>query len=407
MRLNKPKFYILIIIGIAILFLSSDLGIIDIEKTAIVTGMAIDLEADGEYSVSMQIAVPEATDTNNEKQKTLISGKGKTVSSAIAHIADTSGWYPKLSFCNIFIVGKELAGTNTVKVVNFLTKSLLMQDSAILVLSDTTAKELLDSASPLDQISSFALQKVILKNPNFDRDVIPVDIKTFCTGYYSDSASSMIPLVKIIPTEEKSNSESSSASTILSSGSASSSSGSSSSGNSSSKCVYDASSTALFKNGKLVGTLDQDQTYVFNLLTVSSNESNLRIYDVSDGITTTDYLLTVMRNSHSIKLKPYNDKLDLIINLNLFCRVNDDDSAESDLSSEKIAPLPSALIQKAQNDLTTIINQLVEKEIQTGCDMFKITEKLYRYHNQQYSLYKNNFLSKLNVKINVTVSGQK
>ena len=80
--------------------------------------------------------------------------------------------------------------------IDYFAKTLRLQDSAILVFAEGSAKELLEITTPLDSISSFALQKILLKTEGFDRDVATNDIKSFCSGYYSYSGSSFIPLVK-------------------------------------------------------------------------------------------------------------------------------------------------------------------------------------------------------------------
>ena len=81
---------------VSILFFSNDFGLIDIEKTAIVTAVAIDVADDGEYLVTCQIAVPEATGAVSENQKAQITGKGSTVGNAIKSM----GWNRAFSTCD-------------------------------------------------------------------------------------------------------------------------------------------------------------------------------------------------------------------------------------------------------------------------------------------------------------------
>ena len=105
MRYLKPKIIALCFAFLFIMMMSNDFGIVDIEKTSIITAIAIDKDDTGDYLVSAQIAVPEATDNNSENQKALISGTGKTIGGAIKDLGNISGWYPKLAFCNLIIIG--------------------------------------------------------------------------------------------------------------------------------------------------------------------------------------------------------------------------------------------------------------------------------------------------------------
>ena len=100
---NKPKLLYIFIAAVFILFFSNDFGLIDVEKTSIITAIAIDKE-DDEFLLTAQIAVPEATDANTENLKTQLSGKGSTVGAALKDLGDISGWFPKLAFCNLILV---------------------------------------------------------------------------------------------------------------------------------------------------------------------------------------------------------------------------------------------------------------------------------------------------------------
>ena len=84
---RRAKFIMLAVLLIFTFFFSNDFGLIDVEKTSIITALAIDKEDDGSYIATAQIAVPEATDTNTENQKAQISGKGSTIGAAIKDLA--------------------------------------------------------------------------------------------------------------------------------------------------------------------------------------------------------------------------------------------------------------------------------------------------------------------------------
>ena len=206
MRLKRAKFILLGVVLLFTLFFSNNFGLIDVEKTSIITAIAIDREQN-EFILTAQGAVPEATDTNTENQKAQLSGKGKTVGEALKDLGNISGWYPKLAFCNLIILGNDLANENVVKLIDYFAKSLRIQDSALVALAENTAKEILSLSTPLDNISSFAVQKILLKAPEFDNDVAPTDIKTFCAGYYSKNQSGYMPLIKVTSADNGSGDE--------------------------------------------------------------------------------------------------------------------------------------------------------------------------------------------------------
>ena len=410
MRLKRAKFLLLSVFILFTFFFSNNFGLIDVEKTSIITAIAIDLEKD-EFILTAQVAVPEATDTNTENQKAQLSGKGKTIGEALKNLGDISGWYPKLAFCNLIILGNSLASENTIKFLDYFAKTLRLQDSALVALAEKTAKEILSLSTPLDNISSFAIQKILLKAPQFGGDVAPTDIKTFCSGYYSKNQSGYMPLIKVTSADNGSGDEGQKNDNSSSGGASGSASGGgdqkSQGANTQSNNLFDARTTALFYQGKLVGTLTPEQTLTLNAFKESISGTSLSINDVNINDKKYSYLLNVMNDTHSLKVKATDSEVNLEFNLSLFCKVSDVFATDLEDSLSSNTPLPKPLVEKTEKMLTETIIGLVNKSVSSNCDFFNIKEKLYRYNHSKYSLYKDNFLSKLKVNINVNVRGQR
>lgn len=370
-------------------FFTNDFGLIDVEKTSIITAIAIDYEKD-KYIVTAQIAVPEATDTNTENQKAQLSGVGFTVGEALKDLGDVSGWFPKLAFCNLILLGKGVTNDNVIKVVDYFAKTLRVQDSAQVALSDQTASELLSKATPLDNISAFAIQKIMLKNTGFDRDVAECDVKTFCAGYYSISKTSFMPLIKVLPasTDQKEKQ----VKTDANGGQSEKTQG---------KNLFDARSTALFLGGRLVGTLNKNLTLVFNAVNEKLNGTTIPVNDV-DGV---DYLLAVQTSKRKVNVKIIDNELTLNVNLELFVKIADLTSPNSEHCLSQNSKIPKKVLFTAQEKLSNDIEALLAISKQSGCDLFKIKEKLYRFNRKEYSRYKDNCLDLVKLKTNVKVVG--
>ncbi len=405
MQLHKVKIIMLAILALFIFFFSNDFGLIDVEKTSIITAIAIDYEKD-EYVVTAQIAVPEATDTNTENQKAQLSGKGITVGEAIKDLGDVSGWFPKLSFCNLIILGKSLTDDNVIKALDYFTKTLRVQDSALIALAEDKAKDLLSLATPLDNISAFALQKIILKNTGFDKDVASSDVKTFCANYYSISNSWYMPLIKIIPAGESQSDPNA--------GGGSQNSGGMNSGNSASDQkgdkdnLFDAKTTALFYQGKMVGELNDDLTLTLNAITTPIKGTVFPVADITDKEGNySNYLLTVLNSKRSITVDANENDVKVKINLDLYCKVSDHSSGNSNYSLSQNLPIPKAVLEKLENELKSNVEELIETSKQTDCDFLKLKEKLYRHNYKNYHRYKDNILKVIKKEITVNVTGQK
>lgn len=414
MRFTGVKVAVLALATVFFMFFSNDFGLIDIEKTAIITACAIDLDENGEYKVTAQIAVPEATDTNTENLRAQISGKGATVGAAIKNIGDASGWFPQLCFCNLIIVGGGFSDYNLINILDYFSKTLRIHDSALIVMAEKEGAELLKLATPLDNVSSFALQKIILKNAGLNRDIAVCDVKSFCTGYYSDAGASFMPIIKVVSQKSENEKSSAEGGTAESSGGGSGGGsgssggfGGSSGGGAKGDAIFNANATALFLNGIKVGELDKDLTLVFNALTCDFATTTFEIKDVENGTATRNYLLTVFSCDRKTALTVSESGIIFDVKLDIYAKISDVNGQSYDLEYVENIPLPYFLKERAEKDFTERIQDLIRTEIETKCDFLGIKKELYRKHNSFYSKYKDNFTENLDCKVEVNFSGQK
>ncbi len=396
---RKAKFIMLAIFALFVFFFSNDFGLIDVEKTSIITAIAVDKEED-EFLVTAQIAVPEATDTNSENLKAQIVGRGSTVGGAIKNLGDFSGWFPKLAFCNLILIGKDLSQNQAINVLDYFAKTLRVQDSALVAIAENKAYELLNLATPLDNISAFALQKIMLKNTGFDRDVCATDVKTFCAGHYSLSNSAFMPIVKAIPSEKDTSKQASTSSSQNSSGNQSKD-------DKNKKNLFDASTTALFYQGKRVGELDSKMTLAYNAVTTTFKGTTFSVDDIEFRGQLTNYLLTVSSNPSSVTVSATDNGITLDVNLTLYCKISDHSADGSDESLSQNTPLPFDVKIKAENFFKEYLIKVFEESKRSYCDVFNIKEKLYRFNYKQYSKYKDNYFSFTTPNVCVRVEGQK
>lgn len=411
MQFRRAKFFIIAIVLFLTFFFTNDFGLIDIEKTAIITAVAIDYGENTKYEVTAQVAVPEASNVSSENAKTHMTGMGETVGSAIKNVGDISGWFPNLSFCNLIILSKSIAEDNVMTVLDYFTKTLRIQDSALVVLAEDKASDIITESTPLDNISSFALQKILLKNTGHDKDTATVDIKTFCVGYYSENHSSFMPLIKASTSKQESTENSSNGSSQSglgalgspSTGSAGSDSGLDGQG----KTLFDAKSTALFKDGKMVGELNENQTFVYNMLSKKVSSSTFEVTDVSWGGEKKNFLLTLHRVSPKIRLDVKENQVKVNIDLEVYCKISDQNTNSSDFAYTENIPLPLPVQNKATEQIKSQLDGLIETLRKTDCDMLNLKLKLYRYHYDRYSSFKDNLLTVMDYSSSVYVHGQK
>ena len=314
---NTVRYYILIVAVLAFLFFSNDFGLTDVQKTAIVMSVGIDRE-ENEFILTSQIAVPQSSKQGNASQAVQLVSRGKTVAEAFEQINAKTGWYPKLVFCKLIILGSKTVEENVFDALDYFLLDEYLSDGCLVATCDGLAKDLLNTAALVDPSSSVAMTKVLSSHAQRVGTVLPATLREFSAMYFSESKSGFLPVLKTEPQQEKignsggtgsnesqnseqnsQNGESGSAqSSNTQNSSQSGSQNGSPGGQNNDKPVFSARETALFVAGKRVGTLTAEETFAYNAV---KNELRLAAYSVEhkDNVCT----LSVKQNTPKRKLK--------------------------------------------------------------------------------------------------------
>ena len=119
---KRAKIIGLLFIFCMVAYFSNDFQLINIEKTAIIVALGID-RADEDLEVSVQIAVPQASNQNSTNSDAILSAKDRTLYGALEKISLQTGWYPKLTFCNLIIMGQDLVKENFTPIIDYILTS--------------------------------------------------------------------------------------------------------------------------------------------------------------------------------------------------------------------------------------------------------------------------------------------
>lgn len=391
---KRAKFFLIIFAIIFINFLTLDFLLIDVEKTALIVAIGID-KTDTGYEVTAQIAVPEATNQSTKSNESVIYANGQTLYDAVNDIGSRTGWYPKLSFCNLIILGSEVFNENVMGVVDFFVRSYKVEDSAILCASEKTAKEVLLSISPLDNISSFALTKIFVRDHNNASSILTTTVKNFSKFYYSPCKSGFMPMIKMIDTKDKGNNTSNASSLT-------SNSGATQKGGENTPVVYDAETCLLFSNGYKKGEISGDECLFYSLFEKGVNETFFNLDVVDEQGNFGNALIAVKRANSSIKLQYRDGVPHLNGKLKLWVQISDTDFPQSMKQIATIGRLSENMLNKASSYATKTLNELFEKTKNCGCDIFESKNMLYRFYPDKFESENKEFLSNLKCDFTVT-----
>lgn len=394
---NTVRYYLLLVFALIALFFSNDFGLLDVQKTAIVMAAGIDRDEDT-FIVTSQISIPQSSTQGKQTQAVQIVSRGKTVADAFDEINAKTGWYPKLVFCDLILLGKSVAEKNVFDALDFFLRDEYLTDNCLLATCDGTAKDILNASALVDPSSSVAIQKVLSSHAERVGTALPTSLREFSIGYFSDSKSGYLPVLKTEPQQEQIGNEQNGGSGSGNNQGASqeqpqsgnSSQNSEKSAPETNKPVFSASETALFVDGKRVETLTKEETFALCAVT---GKLRLASYAVErNGKTST---LTIKRNSPSVKLRVGKDGLaSLDIHLTMSSGVLDYSTAQPlDLLSDT-GDVSKEFFASAEKKLSGEIHRVFEKTRACGCDVFRIRERLVKYKNRRLRSYQDSVLSR-------------
>ena len=198
---NTVRYYLLIVFVLLFLFFSNDFGLIDVQKTAIVMAVGIDRE-DDTFIITSQIAVPQSSKDGKATEAVQLVSRGKTVGEALDEINAKTGWYPKLVFCNLIVLGEKATQENVFDALDYFLRDEYLSDACLVATCDGLAKELLDTTALVEHASSTAMQKVLSSHAKQVGTVLPTTLREFAIGYFGNSKSGFLPILKKEPQQE-------------------------------------------------------------------------------------------------------------------------------------------------------------------------------------------------------------
>lgn len=387
---NSVRYYLLVVVLLVVFFFIGDFGTLDTQKTAIVMAVGVDRREDT-FIVTSQIAIPQSSKQGKTSETVQLVSRGKTVADAFADINAKTGWYPKLVFCNLILLGENTAKENVFDVLDFFLLDEYLSDGCLLATCDGLAKDLLNVTALVDPSGSVAMQKILSDHANRVGTVLPTTLREFAIGYYGDSASGYMPVMQTKPQQEKQGENDTSSSSSSSQGEQSENSGENGGGNSDSsggqgaentdKPVFSAGETALFLRGKRVGTLTTEETFAVNAV-----KKKLKLAGYSVAHQNEYCTLTIKDNAPKTKLKIGKDgRAHYEISVTLSAGLLDNSSARLSYHAKDVGDVPDGVFASAEKKLASQIESAFEKCKAVQCDVFGIQDTLQKYHPDMHA----------------------
>ena len=425
---NTVRYYLVVVLVLLFLFFSGDFGLIDVQKTALVMAVGIDRE-DDTFIVTSQIAIPQSSKQGKASETVQLVSRGKTVADAFEEINVKTGWYPKLVFCKLIIVGENTAKENVFDALDFFLLDEYMSDNSLIATCDGTAKDLLNVTALVDPSGSVAMQKVLSPHAERVGTVLPTTLRELAIGYFSHSKSGFMPILKTQPQqeqigkstndtttpddEENSDNQSQNGGNGGNDGNGGKQDNQGSQGGQSGqseqkqgeseqeKPVFSAGETALFVGGKRVDKLTTEETFA-----VGAVKDDLKLASYSVENDKSVCTLNIKHNAKKSKVILGPDgRATMKIRLTLSAGLLDVSKAKPLDELRDSGDVPSGVFSQAEKLLTAQITSAFEKCRACGCDIFGVIESLQKHNSKRYKEIKDTALKNALLDIQVTFRG--
>lgn len=364
--MNKIKITLLILtILISSIFAAGCWNYREVDKLAIVAGVAVDKGINGQYKVTVEVVQISGAKDSKITSKT-ITMEGKTMFDAVRNEISLSGKKLYWSHAKVIILSKEIASEGVTRVIDWYNRdSETRADVHILISEGASAKEILSSQATTEEIKSFVLDEMIKNQESLSKAPI-IDMLQFDNDLKAKGISAIAPAVNLKQMDGK--------------------------------MLPHIMGTAIFKEDKLVGFLNGEDTK--DLIFIKNKvKGGLLIEGTQGNDVSTPVSLEIFKSKTQVR--PVVDGNNIEMNLNIDTTVNIDeiDGPENFIDDEGRMKLE----QSAENTLKERIESLIMKiQSEYDLDIFGFGAKLREDNTQEWNRVSSNWEETFkNLKVNV------
>lgn len=349
----------------------------ELDKLAIVTGVAIDKDGD-DYEISYLVANSPKGQTSSkegEAKTTVYSGTGETIPDAAMIIEQKSPKKIYLGHVNVVIISEEIAKDGFFKVADWLFRNPEARKQFYLLLAkDEKAKNIIKIISPLESFPSQSIATLLESN----RDSISASTTTTYNNFVGyvleQGADPIVPTITIKGNvkegSDQSNIETTEPTAYLALG-----------------------PLAIFKEDKLVGYVKAKESELINLIQNKIKEIKYTLNYNDDDITIDSYNL---KTKLSLK-DEWHVNLNITGTGNIY-NINSDIDISDPKEIEKIEKKWNKSLQKS---LKKLIKKMQNKY---KSDIFGFGNKIYSTYPQKWNQVKDEWNDKYFKQVKVTIN---
>ena len=352
-----------------------------VQERASVIGIGVD-KNENQYEISVQVIVPTggSSDSQQTDYKGVISAKGINLGDAINNLSTIMGRKLLLMHCNVMVIGETLDNDNLLEFIDYIMRTNRINDSAFIMRSAVSAKELLSMQSTMDSYTSMALQKSSLEHISRG-NTVSVNIMNYAKQTKEAGHCAIIPCIVPVKVAKPQGD-------ISTSGGAN---------EEVEEYLFNSEQTGVYKNGEFACLMDKSQTKGYNWII---DEEKL-----NDGsIESPDFGVKVKKRKADWKVD-FDENGDPDVNINV----------ELDVEIEEKGKLNEPFFYKLEDDMKEELVSIVKEDINSLLDLvkrenadiiglgIKMHKKQLKEYRRLYDKYGDDYISRANFNVNVEI----
>lgn len=333
------------------LFLTACWNYRDVDQLTIALGVAIDKTGEGKYLITVEAADMHEAGQEGKVKSALIESEGETVFDAARNAINKNS--PKIYWghATTVIISQKIAREGVADVIDFFYRDAEPRLSMELFVSECeTAKEIFDAKSIGTEIRSTEISDILKDQRNLSK-AVPVQIHRFISAMKGEGKSPVMPSVCL---EEREGEK-----------------------------ILKLCGTAVFKNDRLLGFLNEDETKSLNFVLDNVN-GGILVARTGSGADEGRIAMEMLQCDTKIKPVCSDDKISMEVGIRLKVAI-DDYNTEDNFTGTKGR---TVLTKLAEEQLKQEIESVVRKVQKTfNSDIFCFGNCIYRNDPELWKKY--------------------
>lgn len=306
----------------------------EVDKLAIVTGLAIDKDGDNRYLVTGEVVNLKSEGKNVSTTSKRIQTQGETMFDALRSMIKISGKRLYFSHVKVVIIGETVAREGIVEIIDFFIRDAESRLTLhVLISKEKKAAELLSQQSITSEIRSFEIESM-LDAQNSVSKAPKVNANELINNLSGKGIAATLPTIGVTTNEGLKTSE--------------------------------LSGTAVLKKNKLVGFLDEEDTKYF-LIVINKFKGGVIADKKPPGAKEANVTFEVFNSKTKVKPEYSDGKLTMNISVESDVSIGESGTTKNYIDEDG----REKLREDAENKIEDEIKKLVEKvQSQYDADIF-------------------------------------